>query len=288
MNKYEEKAYTISEALPYIQRFSGKTIVVKYGGNAMVNDIMKNAVVSDCILLSLVGINTVLVHGGGPEITAMLTKLGKESKFINGLRYTDAETMDIVQMSLAGKVNKDLVTLISHAGGRAVGLCGLDSELLCAKKLEDGKNDYGFVGEIIAVNTKIIEDNIHAGYIPVVATVAGGEDGHAYNVNADTAAAYIAGKLGAEKLILLTDTKGVLSDKDDESTLIPKIAMHEIDEYIEKGIIVGGMIPKLRCCETAIKSGVHSAHIIDGRVAHSILIEMFTSGGIGTMIDNTL
>ena len=288
MNKYEEKAYTISEALPYIQRFSGKTIVVKYGGNAMVNDIMKNAVVSDCILLSLVGINTVLVHGGGPEITAMLTKLGKESKFINGLRYTDAETMDIVQMSLAGKVNKDLVTLISHAGGRAVGLCGLDSELLCAKKLEDGKNDYGFVGEITAVNTKIIEDNIHAGYIPVVATVAGGEDGHAYNVNADTAAAYIAGKLGAEKLILLTDTKGVLSDKDDESTLIPQIAMHEIDEYIEKGIIVGGMIPKLRCCETAIKSGVHSAHIIDGRVAHSILIEMFTSGGIGTMIDNTL
>jgi acetylglutamate kinase len=288
MNKYEEKAYTISEALPYIQRFSGKTIVVKYGGNAMVNDIMKNAVVSDCILLSLVGINTVLVHGGGPEITAMLTKLGKESKFINGLRYTDAETMDIVQMSLAGKVNKDLVTLISHAGGRAVGLCGLDSELLCAKKLEDGKNDYGFVGEITAVNTKIIEDNIRAGYIPVVATVAGGEDGHAYNVNADTAAAYIAGKLGAEKLILLTDTKGVLSDKDDESTLIPKIAMNEIDEYIEKGVIVGGMIPKLRCCETAINSGVHSAHIIDGRVAHSILIEMFTSGGIGTMIDNTL
>ncbi|MBO4391940.1 MAG: acetylglutamate kinase [Clostridia bacterium] len=288
MNPYEEKALIISEALPYIQRFSGKTVVVKYGGNAMVNDIMKNAVISDCILLSLVGINTVLVHGGGPEITAMLGKLGKETHFINGLRYTDDETMDIVQMSLAGKVNKDLVTLIARAGGRAVGLCGLDSELICAKKLDDGKNDYGYVGEITSVNTKIIDDNIRAGYIPVIATVAGGDDGHSYNVNADTAAAYIAGALGAEKLILLTDTKGVLSDKDDESTLIPKIATDEIDGYIKQGIIVGGMIPKLRCCETAIRKGVHSAHIIDGRVAHSILIEMFTPGGIGTMIDNTL
>ena len=288
MNKYEEKAYIISEALPYIQRFGGKTVVVKYGGNAMINDIMKNAVISDCILLSLVGIHTVLVHGGGPEITAMLGKLGKETRFINGLRYTDDETMDIVQMSLAGKVNKDLVTLIARAGGRAVGLCGLDSELICAKKLEDGINDYGYVGEITSVNTKIIEDNIRAGYIPVIATVASGVDGHAYNVNADTAAAYIAGKLGAEKLILLTDTKGVLADKDDEMTLIPKIALDEIDEYISREIIVGGMIPKLRCCETAIKNGVRSAHIIDGRVAHSILIEMFTSGGIGTMIDSSI
>ncbi len=288
MNKYEEKAYILSEALPYIQKFSGKTVVIKYGGNAMINDIMKNAVVSDCILLSLVGINTVLVHGGGPEISAMLGKLGKETHFINGLRYTDEETMDIVQMSLAGKVNKDLVTLISRAGGKAVGLCGIDGELIKAKKLEDGENDYGFVGEITAVNTKIIEDNIRSGYIPVIATVASGEDGHSYNVNADTAAAYIAGKLGAEKLMLLTDTKGVLADKDDETTLIPKIAVDEINEYISKGIIVGGMIPKLRCCETAIKTGVNSAHIIDGRVAHSILIEMFTDGGIGTMIDRKL
>lgn len=287
MNKYEEKAYTLSEALPYIQRFSGKTIVIKYGGNAMINDIMKNAVISDCILLSLVGINTVLVHGGGPEISAMLGKLGKETHFINGLRYTDEETMDIVQMSLAGKVNKDLVTLVARAGGKAIGLCGIDGGLIKAKKLEDGVNDYGFVGEITSVDTKIIEENIHAGYIPVIATVACGDDGHAYNVNADTAAAYIAGKLGAEKLILLTDTRGVLADKDDESTLIPRIAMNEIDEYISRKIIVGGMIPKLRCCETAINNGVRSAHIIDGRVAHSILIELFTDGGIGTMIDNT-
>ena len=288
MNKYEEIAYTLSEALPYIQKFSGQTIVIKYGGNAMINDIMKNAVISDCILLSIVGINTVLVHGGGPEISAMLGKLGKETHFINGLRYTDEETMDIVQMSLAGKVNKDLVTLVARAGGKAVGLCGIDGELIRAKKLEDGVNDYGFVGEITSVNTKIIEDNIRAGYIPVIATVACGDDGHSYNVNADTAAAYIAGKLGAEKLILLTDTKGVLADKDDETTLIPRIALNEIDEYISRGIIVGGMIPKLRCCETAINSGVRTAHIIDGRVAHSILIELFTDGGIGTMIDRTL
>lgn len=284
MTTYEQKAQIISEALPYIQRFSGKTVVIKYGGNAMVNEQMKHAVVEDCLLLSLVGVNCVLVHGGGPEINDMLGKIGKESKFINGLRYTDAETMNIVQMSLAGKVNKDLVALLTLSGGKAVGLCGLDAGLLKAVKLDDGENDYGFVGEITDVNKAIIEDVINSGYIPVISTVALGDDGHSYNVNADTAAGKIAASLNAEKLILLTDTHGVLADRHDESSVIPQIHVSEINGYIEKGYVVGGMIPKIRCCEDALNEGVHSAHILDGRVPHSILIEMFTDGGIGTML----
>ena len=284
MTTYEQKAKIISEALPYIQRFSGKTVVIKYGGNAMVNEQMKHAVVEDCLLLSLVGVNCVLVHGGGPEINDMLGKIGKESKFINGLRYTDAETMNIVQMSLAGKVNKDLVALLTLSGGKAVGLCGLDAGLLKAVKLEDGENDYGFVGEVTEVNKQIIEDVINSGYIPVISTVALGDDGHSYNVNADTAAGKIAASLNAEKLILLTDTRGVLSDRHDESSIIPQIHIDEIEGYIEKGFVVGGMIPKVRCCEDSLRDGVHSAHILDGRVPHSILIEMFTDGGIGTML----
>ncbi|MBQ2880988.1 MAG: acetylglutamate kinase [Clostridia bacterium] len=284
MITYEQKAKIISEALPYIQRFSGKTVVIKYGGNAMVNEQMKHAVVEDCLLLSLVGVNCVLVHGGGPEINDMLGKIGKESKFINGLRYTDAETMNIVQMSLAGKVNKDLVALLTLSGGKAVGLCGLDAGLLKAVKLEDGENDYGFVGEVTEVNKQIIEDVINSGYIPVISTVALGDDGHSYNVNADTAAGKIASSLNAEKLILLTDTRGVLADRHDESSIIPQIHIDEIDGYIEKGYVVGGMIPKIKCCEDALRDGVHSAHILDGRVPHSILIEMFTDGGIGTML----
>ena len=250
----------------------------------MVNEQMKHAVVEDCLLLSLVGVNCVLVHGGGPEINDMLGKIGKESKFINGLRYTDAETMNIVQMSLAGKVNKDLVALLTLSGGKAVGLCGLDAGLLKAVKLEDGENDYGFVGEVTEVNKQIIEDVINSGYIPVISTVALGDDGHSYNVNADTAAGKIAASLNAEKLILLTDTRGVLADRHDESSIIPQIHIDEIDGYIEKGFVVGGMIPKIKCCEDALKEGVHSAHILDGRVPHSILIEMFTDGGIGTML----
>ena len=284
MITYEQKAKIISEALPYIQRFSGKTVVIKYGGNAMVNEQMKHSVVEDCLLLSLVGVNCVLVHGGGPEINDMLGKIGKESKFINGLRYTDAETMNIVQMSLAGKVNKDLVALLTLSGGKAVGLCGLDAGLLKAVKLEDGENDYGFVGEVTEVNKQIIEDVINSGYIPVISTVALGDDGHSYNVNADTAAGKIASSLNAEKLILLTDTRGVLADRHDESSIIPQIHIDEIDGYIEKGYVVGGMIPKIKCCEDALRDGVHSAHILDGRVPHSILIEMFTDGGIGTML----
>lgn len=284
MTTHEQKAQIISEALPYIQRFSGKTVVIKYGGNAMVNEQMKHAVVEDCLLLSLVGVNCVLVHGGGPEINDMLGKIGKESKFINGLRYTDAETMNIVQMSLAGKVNKDLVALLTLSGGKAVGLCGLDAGLLKAVKLEDGENDYGFVGEVTEVNKQVIEDVINSGYIPVISTVALGDDGHSYNVNADTAAGKIASSLNAEKLILLTDTRGVLADRNDESSIIPQIHVDEIDGFIEKGFVVGGMIPKIKCCEDALKDGVHSAHILDGRVPHSILIEMFTDGGIGTML----
>ena len=284
MTTHEQKAQIISEALPYIQRFSGKTVVIKYGGNAMVNEQMKHAVVEDCLLLSLVGVNCVLVHGGGPEINDMLGKIGKESKFINGLRYTDAETMNIVQMSLAGKVNKDLVALLTLSGGKAVGLCGLDAGLLKAVKLEDGENDYGFVGEVTEVNKQVIEDVINSGYIPVISTVALGDDGHSYNVNADTAAGKIASSLNAEKLILLTDTRGVLADRNDESSIIPQIHVDEIDGFIEKGFVVGGMIPKIKCCEDALRDGVHSAHILDGRVPHSILIEMFTDGGIGTML----
>jgi len=281
---FAQKAQVLSEALPYIQKYNNKTVVVKYGGNAMINQDMKNAVISDCLLLKQVGVNVVLVHGGGPEINDMLKKIGKDSYFINGLRHTDEETMNIVQMSLAGKVNKDLTAQFIQNGGKAIGICGMDGGLLEAVRLEDGENDYGYVGDIEKVNIKVINDIINAGYIPVVATVAVGKDGHSYNVNADTAAAKIAGALNAEKIILLTDTRGVLRDKDDENTLIQKIKTQEIHEYIEQGIIQGGMIPKLNCCLTAMSEGVKSALITDGRVAHCILIELFTEAGLGTMI----
>jgi acetylglutamate kinase len=214
----------------------------------------------------------------------MMAKIGKESRFINGLRYTDEDTMDIVQMALAGKVNKDLTAMINQCGGKAVGLCGLDANLLVAKKLEEDGTDYGYVGEVTQVNKKIIEDVIASGYIPVIATVACGEDGHSYNVNADTAAAKIAGSLHAEKLMLLTDTRGVLKDKDDERTIIPVITVDKVEEYTKQGFIKGGMIPKINCCVTAVNEGVKTAHIIDGRVPHTILIELFSDAGVGTMI----
>ncbi len=285
MISYESRAQILSEALPYIQKFSGKTLVIKYGGNAMVNEIMRNAVVSDCLLLSLVGIHVVLVHGGGPEINEMMEKVGKESRFINGLRYTDNETVEIVQMVLAGKVNKNLVSIVNAAGGKAIGLCGIDAELLkCKKTIDQNGTDYGYVGEVTDVNEKLILDCLKDGYMPVIATVACGEDGHAYNVNADTAAAKIAGKINAEKIILLTDTKGVLKNKEDESTLISRIKTTDISGYIQDGFIQGGMIPKINCCATAIQEGVKSAHILDGRVEHSVLIEVLTEKGIGTMI----
>ncbi|MBQ2825636.1 MAG: acetylglutamate kinase [Clostridia bacterium] len=279
-----EKAKVLTQALPYIQKYYGKTVVVKYGGAAMINEGLREAVISDLVLLSLVGINVVLVHGGGPEISEMLKKLGHEPKFINGLRYTDDETINVVQMVLAGKANKDLVNLIEKIGGRAVGVCGIDGGLIKAKKYEDGINDYGYVGEITDIDVSLLTDTIEKGYIPVVSTVAEGIDDNAvYNINADTAAAKIAVALGAQNLILLTDTRGVMRDYHDEDTLIPVIHIDEINGLIDDGIISGGMIPKVRCCENAVRSGIEKTCVIDGRIMHSILIEMFSDEGIGTM-----
>lgn len=277
-----DRAKVLVQALPYIQKYAGKTIVIKYGGNAMINEELKNAVMSDIVLLQLVGINVVLVHGGGPEINAMLDKIGKESKFINGMRYTDEETMDIVQMVLAGKVNKSLVQLLMSHSGKAIGLCGLDGRMLMAEKLIKA-DDLGYVGEIVEVNTEIIEDAIDKGSTPVISTIAGGYGGEVYNINADTAAAEIAAKLKACKLILMTDICGLLRDRDDESTLIPVVNVSEVPQLKKQGIISGGMIPKIDCCVEAVRQGVGRAHIIDGRTPHSILIEMFTDEGIGTM-----
>ena len=281
-----DKAKVLIEALPYIQKYYGKTIVVKYGGNAMENEGLKEAVISDLVLLRLVGINVVMVHGGGPEITAMFDKLGIETQFINGLRYTGEEAVEVVQMVLAGTTNKDLVNKITSIGGSAVGLSGIDGGMIKAKKLDDGKNDYGAVGEIVEVNTKIITDNIATGFIPVIATVAAGADGESdvYNINSDTAAAQIAIALGAEKLILLTNTRGLMRDLHDDDTLIPEVKLDEIAALKEEGVISGGMIPKINCCEMCVKNGVKRAHIIDGRLLHSILIEMLSNEGIGTMI----
>lgn len=278
-----DRAKVLVQALPYIQQYYGQTIVIKYGGNAMIKEELKQAVMSDIVLMQLIGVNVVLVHGGGPEISAMLKKTGKESRFVNGLRYTDEETMDIVQMVLAGKVNKDLVQLLQRNSGRAVGLCGMDGDLLRAEKLT-ASEDLGYVGEIIDVNTQIIEDLTAKGYIPVISTVAAGVDGHAYNINADIAAAHIAAKLNAKKLILMTDIRGLLRDRNDESTLIPVVNVSSVPKLQHDGIISGGMIPKIQCCVEAVRRGVSRAHIIDGRIAHSILIELLTDEGIGTML----
>ena len=280
-----DRAQVLVEALPYIQTYYQKTVVVKYGGNAMISQDLRRAVISDIILLKLVGINVVVVHGGGPEINAMLKKTGKESRFVNGLRYTDQETMDIVQMVLCGKVNKDLVATLNRAGGSAMGLCGLDGSMLRARRrMEDGL-DYGLVGEVVSVDPKPITDVIADGFIPVISTVAQGVDEEtSYNINADTAAAKIAVALGAEKLILLTDVRGLLRDKDDESTLISQVRLPEVPDLVAAGVISGGMIPKVECCVEAVRSGVHRTHILDGRIPHSILIEVLSHAGIGTMI----
>ncbi|HIR56310.1 MAG TPA: acetylglutamate kinase [Candidatus Gallacutalibacter pullicola] len=278
----QNRAQVLVQALPYIQKYAGKTVVVKYGGNAMINNELKDAVMSDLVLMQLVGINVVLVHGGGPEITAMLKKIGKESKFVGGMRYTDEETIDIVQMVLAGKVNKDLVQFLEQHGGKAVGLCGLDGSMLKAEKIAS-KEDLGFVGEITEVNTQVITDTTEKGYLPIISTVAGGYHGEVYNINADVAAARIAAGLGAVKLILMTDIRGLLRDKDDESTLIPVVNVSEVPKLKRDGIISGGMIPKIDCCVEAVRRGVGRAHIIDGRIPHSILIELFSDEGIGTM-----
>ena len=276
------RATVLAEALPYIQKFYGKTVVVKYGGNAMISDDLRRAVISDIILLNLVGIHVVVVHGGGPEITEMLNKIGKESKFVDGLRYTDEETMDIVQQVLCGKVNKNLVSIINNLGGRAIGLCGLDGALFQAKKLDE---KYGLVGKIVKVCPQVVNDCLADGYIPVISTVALGIDNDtSYNINADTAAAELAIALGAEKLILLTDVRGVLQDPKDDTTLIRQIRTHEVPGLMASGVIGGGMIPKIECCVNAIENGVLRTHILDGRIPHSILTEMLSHQGVGTMI----
>lgn len=278
-----EKSQILIDALPYIQKYSDKIVVIKYGGNAMTNKELKDAVMTDIVLMTLVGIKVVLVHGGGPEINDMLKKLNIESKFINGLRYTDKDAIEVVKMVLAGKVNKELVQLLSHHKGSAVGLCGIDGNMLIAeKKTTDDGQDLGYVGEITKVNTKPILDALNNGNIPVIATVATDEEGNTYNINADTAAARIAAELGAENLILMTDIAGLLRDKDDPSTLISKVNVSEVPFLKMQGIVSGGMIPKIDCCVEAVRRGVGGAVIIDGRVPHSILIEIFSNEGVGT------
>ncbi len=277
------KARVLTAALPYIQKYYGKTVVVKYGGNAMINPELKKAVMSDIILLSLVGIKIVLVHGGGPEISGMLNKLGIESKFVNGLRYTDKDTAEIVQMVLSGKTNKDLVSLIEVCGGKAVGLCGIDGAMIKAEKLDDGF-DYGYVGEITEIDPRPIIKVLEENYIPVIATVGIDAEGQVYNINADTAAAEIASALNAENIITLTDIPGLLRDVSDAESLIPEIHVDEIEGLIENGVISGGMIPKVKSLEKAVREGVNKAVMIDGRIPHSILIEMFSDEGIGTLM----
>lgn len=278
------KADILIAALPYIQKYYGKTVVVKYGGNAMIDPELKKDVMSDIILLTLVGVKIVLIHGGGPEISSLLGKLGIESRFVNGLRYTDNDTAEVVQMVLAGKTNKDLVSLVEVCGGKAVGLCGIDGGMIKAKKVDDGVNDYGFVGDIVSVDPAPIKKILEENYIPVIATVGTDEKGQVYNINADTAAAEIAAALGAENIITLTDIPGLMRDVNDKNSLIPEIHVDEIDTLIESGVIYGGMIPKVRSLEVAVRAGVKKAVMIDGRVPHSILIEMFSNEGIGTLM----
>ncbi len=277
----EVKAQVLVSALPYIQKYYQKIVVVKYGGNAMTSEKLKDAVMTDVVLLSLIGVKVVLVHGGGPEINDMLKRVGKESRFVGGLRYTDKETAGIVQMVLAGKVNKDLVSLLNQHGGNAIGFCGIDGGMIrCEKKTSQ---DLGYVGHITDVNTKPILDALETGYIPVISTVATDDAGDVYNINADTAAAKVASALHAESLILMTDIRGLLRDKDDEDTLIPAVAASEVPQLIRQGIISGGMIPKIECCVEAIRRGVQKSLIIDGRIPHSIVIELFSDEGIGTL-----
>ncbi len=275
-----QRAQVLIHALPYIQKYNNKIIVVKYGGNAMVNDELKDAVMGDIVLLSLIGIKVVLVHGGGPEISEMLNRIGKKSEFVNGLRVTDKETADIVRMVLAGKISKSLVNLLERKGGSAIGLSGADGHMICARQLAP---ELGYVGEITDINTKPITDVLEKGYIPVISTVGCDMEGNVYNINADTAASRIAGMLKAESLISMTDISGILRDKDDASTLISQIHVSDAPLLMRDGVISGGMIPKVECCIEAIRMGVKKVFIIDGRVPHSILIETLTDEGIGTM-----
>ena len=282
MSDYTTRAQTLVEALPYIQEWSGKTVVIKYGGNAMISQELREAVMNDVILLSLVGIKVVMVHGGGPEISEMLKRLGHESRFVNGLRYTDEVTMEVVQEVLCGKVNKNLVAQINRLGGKAIGLCGLDGGLFKAVLKDE---QYGLVGEITEVDPTLVTAALESGHIPVVATVAQGVDAQtSYNINADTAAAQLACALHASKFVLLTDVLGIMRDPGDESTLIREMHVEDIPELIADGTISGGMLPKVECCADAIAGGVRRVHILDGRIPHSILIELLSDAGIGTMM----
>jgi len=272
----------LSEALPYIQQFAGRTIVVKYGGAAMKDSTLKDKVIRDVVFMSCVGLRPILVHGGGPEINSWLDKLGIEPQFKNGLRVTDAATMDVVEMVLVGRVNKEIVSLINQAGGHAVGLCGKDGNLIKARP--QGEEGIGFVGEVSSIDTKLVNSLVTNGYIPVISSVAADDTGQAYNINADTVAGELAAALGAEKLILLTDTRGILEDYKDPSTLLPKVDIQQARELIETGVVAGGMIPKVNCCVRSLAQGVKAAHIIDGRIPHALLLEIFTDIGIGSMI----
>ena len=275
-----QRADVLTQALPYIKKYYNKIIVVKYGGNAMINDELKDAVMGDIVLLSLIGIKVVLVHGGGPEITEMFSRVGKKTEFVNGLRVTDKDSVELVQMVLAGKINKNLVNLIQNKGGKSIGLCGLDGHMIKAEMLDER---LGYVGEITEVNVQPILDLLEKGYIPVISTVGCDDDGNTYNINADTAAARIAGELGAESLISMTDIEGILRDKNDPSTLISQIYVSEAPQLVREGVISGGMIPKVNCSIEAIRRGVGKVFIIDGRIPHAILIETLTDEGIGTM-----
>ena len=276
-----QRAEVLTAALPYIKKYTGKTVVVKYGGNAMVNEQLKQQVMEDIVLLWLIGVKVVLIHGGGPEISETMAKLGKKAQFVNGLRVTDKETVDIVQMVLAGKVNKDLVNLLQTKGGHAVGVSGIDGGILEAVMKDEA---LGYVGEIVKVRTQPITDLLEKNYIPVVSTVASDRQGNTYNINGDTAAAHIAGALGAERLIMMTDIAGVLKDKDDPSTLIPHLTVAEAQSLYATGVISGGMIPKVDCCIEALQHGVDNVIIMDGRIPHSILMELLTDEGAGTMV----
>ena len=276
-----QRAEVLTQALPYIQQYNGKVVVVKYGGNAMINEHLKEQVMEDIVLLHLVGVKVVLVHGGGPEINELMNKLGKQPEFVDGLRVTDRETVDIVQMVLAGKVNKTLVNLLEMKGGNAMGISGMDGHLIEATFKDER---LGYVGKITNINIKPVEDLLERGYIPVISTVGCDSHGNAYNINGDTAAAYIAGALGAERLIMMTDIAGVLRDKDDPSTLIPDITVDEAKALYDEGVISGGMIPKVNCCIEAIERGVQNVIIMDGRIPHSILMEILTDEGAGTMV----
>jgi len=288
-----EKAAVLVEALPYIKKFYGRTVVIKYGGHAMLNEELKEAVLTDAVLMKYVGMHPVIVHGGGPEITKMLERLGVESRFVGGLRVTDEKTVEVVEMVLAGKINKEIVARLNRIGGRAVGLCGKDADLFLAVKKyrkvtgEGGEEtvDMGLVGEIDRVNPGIVETVISQGYIPVVAPVAAGYGGETYNVNADHAAGRLAAALGADKLIILTDVEGIMADRSDPSSLISVLKAGDVPRLIREGVIDGGMIPKVECCLQALAAGVHTTHIVDGRVPHCILLEVFTDRGIGTMVE---